>query len=240
MTTLFYAPPGAFRDGIVELPDDEARHMTKVLRHRVGDEVVVVDGVGGTHRVKLMSTDRRAVTGEVVSTERLVGEPGISVVVGLGVIKNSGRFETFVEKAVELGVTRIVPLITEHSEHGRIRENRLENIMIAAMKQSGRSRLPELESPRELGEVLRASTEPLRLLCHEGGGVSASLTELLAGRESPLDTIVLVGPEGGFSEGEVEVARGAGWEIVSLGPRRLRAETAAMLAAGAIMLHAED
>jgi 16S rRNA (uracil1498-N3)-methyltransferase len=238
MTTLFYAPPAAFRDGVVELPEDEGRHMTKVLRHRVGDEIVVVDGVGGRHRVRLAIVDRRRVMGEVVVSDNMTGEPKTSLTVGLGILKNTSRFETFVEKAVELGVTEIVPLITARSEHARLREHRLENIMIAAMKQSGRCRLPLIHPARPLREVVDGVDAPLRFVCHEGEGVSASILEALASSTSPGNTCVLVGPEGGFSDSEVDAARASGWTIVSLGPRRLRAETAAIVAAGSIMLQA--
>ena len=234
MTTTFYAPPDHVRDGRVMLPEDEARHAVRALRHGVGDEIVVVDGAGGRYRVRLTEADKRGAAGEIVEAQREVGEPPYRLTVGLGTLKNAGRFETFAEKAVELGVSRIVPLATERTERERIKERRLENILIAAMKQSGRSRLPDLAELQDFDDALR-SDDALRLLCHESADPAAALPRVLDG--APLDLTILVGPEGGFSEPEVAAAEAAGWTVASLGPRRLRAETAAITAASAVMLH---
>lgn len=213
------------------LPEEEARHAVKVLRARPGDEVVAVDGLGGWFRVRLDVVDKRTATGTVVETQREVGEPGYDLTVGLGVLKNTGRFETFVEKAVELGVRRVIPLVTERTEAERLKPQRLQNLLIAAMKQSGRSFLPELAAPTPLAEVL---SYPGRtsLLCHESATVP-----ILSLLPHPIGACsVLVGPEGGFSEGEVVQARERGWNTVSLGQRRLRAETAGITVCAAVQL----
>lgn len=236
MTTTFFAPPEAFRDGRVALPADEARHATRVLRHREGDEIVVVDGAGGRHRVRLTALGRDTAEGEVLATQREVGEPLHRLTIGLGVLKNAARFETFVEKAVELGVTEIVPLHTARTERERLKASRLHNLMVAAMKQSGRSRLPALREAQPLGDVLAAPAEGLRLLAHEAAPAEAVLLDVLARAEPAGAITLLVGPEGGFSDEEVAQAERLGWRLVSLGPRRLRAETAAITAAAAVML----
>lgn len=234
MTTTFYAPPERFHDGRVTLPDDEARHAVRALRYGVGDEIVVVDGAGGRYRVRLTGADKRGAAGEVVEERREVGEPPYRLTVGLGTLKNAGRFETFAEKAVELGVGRIVPLTTERTERERLKERRLENILVAAMKQSGRSRLPDLAELQEFADALR-SDDALRILCHESADPAAVLPRVLDGAAESIT--ILVGPEGGFSEAEVAAAEAAGWAVASLGPHRLRAETAAIAAASAVMLH---
>lgn len=234
MTTVFYAPPEAVRDGRVVLPSDEARHAAKVLRHRVGDVIEVVDGEGGRFEVRLDEVGRE-VSGEVIGERRDVGESAVELSVGLGVLKSAARFETFVEKAVELGVARIIPLITERTEQVRLKRTRLESIMVAAIKQCGRSRLPDLSEPTALPEVLRSPAADVRLLCHEGIGAGTGIASVLTGRADG-STSILVGPEGGFSDAEVASAAAAGWTIVSLGPRRLRAETAAVVAAAAVMM----
>lgn len=234
MTTTFYAPPDLIHDGRITLPEDEARHAVRALRHGVGDEIVVVDGAGGRYRVRLTEADKRGAAGEIVEAQREVGEPPYRLTVGLGTLKNAGRFETFAEKAVELGVSRIVPLATERTERERVKERRLENILVAAMKQSGRSRLPELAELQDFDETLR-SGDPLRILCHESADPAAALPHVLAG--APVSLTILVGPEGGFSEAEVARAEASGWTVASLGPRRLRAETAAIAAASAVVLH---
>ncbi len=236
MTTTFFAPPERIADGCLVLPEDEARHAVRALRHSVGDEIVVVDGAGGRYRVRLTEADKRGAAGEIVGTEREVGEPRHRLTVGLGVLKNAGRFETFAEKAVELGVTEVVPLETERTEGARLKAKRLDNILVAALKQSGRSRLTDLAEPTPLADVLGAPPDGERILCHEAAG--GVLLPRVLSRNPAGPVTILVGPEGGFSDAEVAEARAAGWTVASLGPRRLRAETAAIAAAAAAMLHA--
>lgn len=246
MTTPFYAPPSAFKSGRVVLPEDEARHASKVLRRSPGDDIVVVDGVGGWHRVRLDHVRKTQVVGHVVSTDEGRGELPVDVTVGFGLIKNRNRFETFVEKAVELGVTCIQPLHTARTEAENVRETRTRNLMIAAMKQSERSRLPVLEPPSRVDDVVGVNQTPssLRLVCHEAVAPTQSILstfrETVSNGGVPERVTLLVGPEGGFTSGEVDAAREAGFQAVSLGRRRLRAETAGILALGAVMLAVED
>lgn len=239
MTTPFYAPPDAFTGDHLVLPPDEARHATRVLRHGAGDELVVVDGVGGWHRVRLDQVGRDRAAGTVVESRREVGEASYDLTVGLALLKNRNRYETFLEKAVELGVDRVIPLQTRRTEKAKLRADRARKIMVAAMKQSGRSRLPVLEETTALSDVLAdTSAYDRALLCHEGTGADASVAARLAGGVAGECLAVLVGPEGGFDEVEVEGASAEGWELVSLGPRRLRAETAALTVAAAVHLFA--
>lgn len=234
MTTTFYAPPEAFRDGWVRLPDEEAHHALRVLRHRQGDEVIVVDGVGGWHRLRLEQVDRHTVQGRILETRYEVGEPSYRLTIGLALLKQTARFEMFLEKAVELGVYAIVPLITARTERAHLRLDRARRLLIAAMKQCGRSRLPALHAPRSFTDILNAS-ESLRLLCHEQPGRPRQRLHALL--QSAIDeALVLIGPEGGFTEQEVQQAEAAGFQLVSLGARRLRAETAALVAASAFLL----
>ena len=237
MTTTFYVPPSHITNGRVVLPDDEARHAVRVLRHGPGDEIVVVDGVGGRHCVRLTETDKRGAAGEIVSTEREVGEPLYRLTVALGTLKNASRFETFAEKAVELGVAVIVPLVTARTERMSLKPTRMENILVAATKQSGRSRLPVLAEPTPFADLLAERTGGTRILCHEAADPQALLPRVLDRLGISEAVTMLVGPEGGFSDAEVEAAKAAGWTVASLGPRRLRAETAAIVAAAAVMLH---
>lgn len=229
MTTNFYAPPSAVRSRRVVLPEDEARHAHTVLRVREGEELVVVDGKGGWYRVRVDHLDSEQGVGTIVERREGVGEPGIDVTVGIGLLKKRSRFETFVEKAVELGVRRIVPLRTRRTEAESIREDRLRNVMIAAMKQCRRSRLPELASPQSVEALLMDSKAELRLVCHAQD--DAVPLRRAVNEFGPAESaLVLVGPEGGFAPSEVERAVDAGCTPVSLGPRRLRTETAGLAA----------
>ena len=206
MTTNFYVPPADIRGDRIVLPDDEARHARSVLRAEAGDEIVVVD----------------------------VGEPAVEVTVGMGLLAKRSRFETFVEKAVEVGVRRVVPLRTRHTEVESVRPDRLRRVMIAALKQCRRSRLPELAAPRSLDALLNATTAGRRLLCH--GAADTPSIAATGAASAAEEVLILVGPEGGFAPAEVDAATDAGCTPVSLGPRRLRAETAGLVAATAVLL----
>jgi 16S rRNA (uracil1498-N3)-methyltransferase len=235
MTTNFYAPPSAFRGSRVVLPEDEARHVQAVLRAQAGDEIVVVDGVGGWHRVTLDHLDSDQVVGTVQETRRDVGEPAVHLTVGMGLITTRSRFETFVEKAVELGVCRIVPLHTQHTETDTLRHERTRNVMIAALKQCRRSRLPALAEPQPIDSVLDAADADARLLCHggaEGPPLGRAVEDVQAGDR----VLAMVGPEGGFADDEVRAAEAAGFTTVSLGRRRLRAETAGIVVTTAVSM----
>jgi len=234
----FYAPPEAVAEGIVRFPEDEAHHAVRVLRLSTGDEVAVVDGSGNWYRVTLNVVGRKEVVGKVLEQRSLVGEPSYELTVGVGMLKSLPRFETFLEKAVELGVTRIVPLVTERSEKARLKTKRASQILVAAMKQCGRSRLVELADPIKLRKWLKTLPEEddaFRAVCHEAASGEYNLTRALQSEPAGLRLLVLVGPEGGFSEEEIDDLNGAGFSVVSLGPRRFRTETAAMLAAAAVM-----
>ena len=243
MTTSFYAPPSAFREpDYVELPEEEAAHAVQVLRKRPGDEIVVVDGHGGWYRVRLDQLDRRKAAGKILERRREVGEPVYDLSIGLSLLKSRQRFETFLEKAVELGVGEVVPLMTHRTEQRRFRVDRARKILLAAMKQSGRSRLVRLAEPQPLADVLRynsvdpGSGQALALIGHERTAPEHSLSLALSGQPTARIIRILIGPEGGFTEEEVAQARQAGYAPVSLGPRRLRAETAALVAASTVMI----
>ncbi|HET6568072.1 MAG TPA: RsmE family RNA methyltransferase [Rhodothermales bacterium] len=236
MTTSYYVPPENVRGNVLLLPEEEAHHAARVLRARPGDEIVAVDGQGGWYRAEVDQADKRSVSARIVERRSGVGEPPYELTIGLAVLKNPGRFETFLEKAVELGVRRVVPLVTERTEKARIKESRASNILVAAMKQCGRSRLVALDDPRPLADFLGRCADGLRLICHEQTEPEHAIARQLEQRLSAATMSVLVGPEGGFSDAEIRQAAEAGFVPVSLGPRRLRAETAALAAAAAVML----
>jgi 16S rRNA (uracil1498-N3)-methyltransferase len=229
MTTTFYAPPSSIRGSQVVLPDDEAHHAARALRKEAGDEIVVVDGEGGWYRVRLHHVQRQQVVGHVVNTRSEVGEPSVHVTIGMALLKTRSRFETFVEKAVELGVRQIVPLRTARTERESLRADRLRNVMIAAMKQCGRSRLPALAAPQSPVDALDDTTT--WFICHETVDPTTSLWRILPETPTAQRLGLLVGPEGGFTEDEVDRLRADGGTPISLGARRLRAETAGIVAA---------
>ena len=232
----FYAPPESFSGAHVELSEEESRHARKVLRVVEGDRITVVDGVGGTHTVRILEVGKRTVTGTVESSSSEEGESKRSLHIALGILHQPARWETFLEKAVELGCTRITPMITARTQKVRLKRHRLEQIMISALKQSGRSRLPTLDEPTDFLAVLSCEVD-IRLLCHESSSGARTLPTLLSEASEAEAMAVLIGPEGGFSDEEVTRAEAEGWEAVWLGSRRLRAETAAVTVAAVVSQH---
>lgn len=238
MTTNFYAPPSAIRSSRILLPEEETRHARTVLRAQEGDEIVVVDGEGGWYRVHIDHLAPEQVVGTIVERRENVGEPEVNVTVALGLLKKRSRFETFVEKAVELGVRRIVPLHTQRTERESVRGERLHNIMVAAMKQCRRSRLPDLASPTSLEALLAKSGAELELVCHAGND-AVPIRQAVDDTGPVQSALLLIGPEGGLAPVEVEEAVSAGCTPVSLGARRLRTETAGLVALSTVVTDSE-
>ncbi len=235
MTTTYYIPPDHISANKAVLPAEEVRLAVQVLRHKAGDEIVGVDGVGGWYRIVLSDVTKRNVVGDIVEVKQHVGESDFELTVALGLLKNQKRFEVFVEKACELGVSRIIPLRTRRTEKNKLRLDRLNKILIAAMKQCGRSQLVEVADVTSFSDLLASDDEELRLICHESVDQENGLLDVL-GKEKAKRYLVAIGPEGGFSEEEVGQALEAGMLPVSLGMRRLRAETAAITACAGISL----
>lgn len=218
------------------LPDDEAAHAVRVLRKRPGDEIVVVDGEGGWYRVRLDHAERHAASGVILEARREVGEPAYGLSIGLALLKNRGRFETFLEKAVELGVGEVIPLQTHRAEVTRFNRQRAGKVIVAAMKQCGRSRLAQLTKPQSLAHVFQDTGVDLAFIAHEQAASAKNLASALARQPTARRIRILIGPEGGFTAEEMAEAQQAGYTPVSLGPRRLRAETAALVAASTVMM----
>ena len=240
MTTSFYIPPQYINGERVTLPYDEVRHASKVLRKSVGDEIVAVDGTGGWYRIVLGHVDKRTAGGHIIERREGVGEPPYELTLAVAVLKNRSRFDTLLEKAVELGVSIIAPLITARTEKERIREQRSENILTSALKQCGRSRLPELMDPITLEDFLKIESEKqspaVKLICHESAGTEFAIINALTEARGIHRVTALIGPEGGFTDDEIVTVSAAEYRLVSLGKRRLRTETAAISVCAAVML----
>jgi len=219
----------------VRLLPDEARHAIKVLRLGIGDEIGVVDGEGGWYRVRIDAVDREGLLASICERRENVGEPPYGLTIAIGLLKQQSRFETFLEKAVEFGVTRIVPTVTDRTQAGSLNLQRCRRIIVAALKQSLRSKMPQLTEPRSFDSVIREDAA-VRLIAHEGALPGDNILAHAAALQDAGSCHVLIGPEGGFTESEVDRARRAGWTVVSLGDTRLRTETAGIAAASIVQL----
>ena len=217
----------------ITLPADEAKHAVQVLRRRAGDIIEVVDGEGNWYRVRLDAAEKSIAAGTVLEHRRNVNEPAFGMCIGLALLKQRQRWEWFLEKAVELGVTAIIPLMTARTLAHAQRKHRTQQVLIAAMKQSHRCRLVQIAEPAPLEDFFTARTERLKMIAHERA--SAPLSTVLKSVEAG-SVCVAIGPEGGFSSAEIRTAERNEFEAVSLGPRRLRSETAAVAVAAAVGL----
>ena len=235
MTTQYFVPPAQIVNGRVLVKGEEARHLVKVLRARAGDIVQVVDGEGSTYDVQLTLLNVEQSEGHILSRKINHREPTYSLSMAVGLLKNAKRYEIFLEKAVELGVSHIIPLITERTEKKGIRPERAQSILIAALKQCGRSRLPTIEDPTTLNQLLKKSQNENRFVCHEAKDERRHLLDVCSGMKRDVPITVFIGSEGGFSEGELAKMEESGIIRVTLGPRRFRTETAAIVAASIVM-----
>jgi 16S rRNA (uracil1498-N3)-methyltransferase len=237
----FHAPVSAFNleNQTVTLGTDEARHLRDVLRLKSGDEVYVFNGIGDEFRCSVVTTKRDSAELHIESeVEPAKPESPLRLELCVALLKGE-KFDLVVQKATELGVTRIVPLMTRFADiHLRDESDaakrvaRWQRIALEAAKQSGRACVPEVSVPASFESVLVGTkAEGLCLMFSERGG--ESLNELPA---EPKVITALVGSEGGWSDEEIERARAAGFHIVTLGGRILRAETAVITIA-ALLQH---
>ena len=226
---LFYDPD--FAPPRHTLGEEESKHCVRVLRLAEGDAVHVTDGRGTLYECRIVEADARRCTVEVAAAHPDFEPLPCRLVMGVAPTKNADRYEWFLEKATEVGVSAIVPLETDRSERRVFNPRRGEKVITAAMKQSLKAYRPELRPLTPLREVLDAPFEGRKLIAHcaeartEAG--KAYLPATLRAGEAAL---VLIGPEGDFSPEEIDAALARGFEEITLGTQRLRTETAALTA----------
>ena len=235
---LFYAYEVS--GGVAVLDAEESNHCVKVLRHRAGDDIDVIDGFGTLYHCRLTLDSPKGAEAQVLEAIPAWNSHPYHLTIGCCPTKNNDRFEWFVEKATEIGVDRIVPLIGEHSERKVYKTDRAKRIALSAAKQSLKARVPEIAEPVTVKEFIASSSSDLfrgslRLIayCFEGDQERRSIKDVLA-QTKATEIIVLIGPEGDFSPEEAKLAIEHGYVPVHLGPSRLRTETAAVTAAEAV------
>lgn len=234
--------PRFFIDYIPEetavLTGADGKHIAKSLRMHPGENLILCDSIGTDYHCEIDRIDGETVTVRILNFCRSVSEPSVYATLYQAFPK-ADKMDTVVQKAVELGVSRIVPVTTARcisrpdAKAARKKGERWQKIAEEAAKQSGRGVIPQVAAPMDLqGAVLEAAPEGITLFFYEGGG------ESIASLVQPQDRSVsiFIGPEGGFTEEEVAFAKENGARVVTLGPRILRTETAPIAALAAIML----
>lgn len=231
----FFVDPRFIGATAVSFPPEQAHQIRTVLRMAPGDQVVALDNAGWEYEVALTAVSQQRVLGDITARRPAAGEPATHLTLYQAMLKQD-RFEWVLQKGTEIGVSRFVPLITARSVVTAVRPNKLERwqrILTEAAEQCRRGRIPELAAPLSLAEAISACTAEAMLMPWEGA-VSTTVSGTLVGR--PRSVALFVGPEGGFGEVEVDARVTA----VTLGPRILRAETAAIVAATLVLQACSD
>ena len=223
---LFYAQPQDLLTDLYTLPEDESHHVAKVMRMHAGDTLWLTDGRGTRLCATIVQPDPRGCLVRIVERQPHA-EMSSTLRVAVAPTKNEGRLEWFAEKATEVGIGAITPALCDRSERTTLRTDRLEKIVVSAMKQSLHLVKPRVDSLLPLDDIVTQATETQRLICHCEG---TERTPLRTAMRPGVPTLILIGPEGDFSPREVALAKAHGFVPVSLGDSRLRTETAALAA----------
>ncbi|HEY5510805.1 MAG TPA: 16S rRNA (uracil(1498)-N(3))-methyltransferase [Prolixibacteraceae bacterium] len=219
--------------GSIALNKEESRHCIKVLRLKKGDPILVMNGKGSRFHAIIENPDSNACQVTILDEERRQGDRLYHLTIAIAPTKNIDRFEWFLEKSTEIGIDRIVPIICQHSERKEIKTERLEKILISAIKQSGQLFLPELTPPVPLKNFIRQSFEGDKFIAHCDAGEKRLFKDSLS---TGKNVLVLIGPEGDFDSVEIKLALEQGYVPVSLGESRLRTETAGIVACHTVCL----
>lgn len=222
--------------GGTTLDSEESAHCIKVLRHRSGDSINVVDGHGMLYRCTILDDNPRAVSFRIDESVENYGSHDYRLHMAVAPPKNPDRFVWFAEKATEIGVDCITPLFGDYSERKIFKPERVERILISAAKQSHKGTIPTLNPAVSVRQFIEehSSDTGARLICYcdEAEG-KTDIMEALRGADR---ATIMIGPEGDFSRSEISLALSSGWKTVSLGDSRLRIETAAVTATAAMYL----
>ncbi len=250
----FYHPPPLVA-GAVSLDGPEAHHLIHVLRAKPGLDVILFSGDGGEHSARVVNVERSVIRLEAGARREVDRELPIAITIGVAMPKGD-RQKWLVEKLTELGTARLTPLIAKRgvAQPSGDALKRFERAVVEASKQCGRNRLMEITEPVAIGDFLAQSPATVRLFAHPEGLPAATLGEV-GNRESGFgsfgqpqvavasaledvivqnEVLIAIGPEGGFTEAEVDQAREAGWRMVGLGKQILRTETAALAMVAAV------
>ncbi len=215
------------------LSEEESYHCIKVLRMKADDTIFVIDGIGNMYVARIVLADTRHTRVEILSVQQDFGKRNYSLHLAVAPTKNIDRFEWLVEKSVEIGVDCITPLNCRFSERRTIKTERIEKIALSATKQSLKAYLPKINPMTDFTELVLQSTESQRFVAHCYNLPKENLLKICNSRQS---TLVLIGPEGDFSEQEITQALDIGFRSVSLSDSRLRTETAGVVAANTVAL----
>ena len=207
-------------------PPEESKHITRVLRKKEGDVVHITNGKGYLYEAEILIADQKKCKAQIIAEHKTVPKRyRLHLVVAP--TKMNDRYEWFLEKATEIGVDEITPVLCDHSERKTVKLERMERIVQAAMKQSLRTIMPKINPIISYQQFLELENKGLKFIAHCAKGEKMELKRRVAADK---DVTILIGPEGDFSKSEIELAYKNGYVPISLGKHRLRTETAAIVA----------
>jgi len=215
------------------LDEDTSKHMVQVLRMQNGEQLQLTDGKGNLFTTEITDNNRKKCAVRIIGKFKTQNSK-FKISIAISLIKNSGRFEWFLEKATEIGVTDIIPLICERTEKVAFKTERMKSILVSAMLQSKQTWLPVLHEPTKFSGLVKSATHQQKFIAHCIDGAKRNLSEMINGSLS--SKIILIGPEGDFTAAETEQALQNHFIAVALGDTRLRTETAGIVAASLLRL----
>ena len=208
------------------LTEETSKHIIQVLRMKSGEQLQLTNGRGEVITAEIIAENKKAVEVKVLSTSNIAPLTS-NITIAISLIKNTNRFEWFLEKATEIGVSAIIPLICERTEKQHFRQDRMKNILISAMLQSQQLWLPVLHEPVKFSGAVKNASQQKKYIAHCMEEEKIQLSDEVIGQSS----IILIGPEGDFTPSEIDLAIANKFIPVTLGKTRLRTETAGMVAA---------
>lgn len=219
----------------IQLDEDTSKHTISVLRMQKGAELLLTNGKGQKAKAQIIDDNRKRCVVEILSTEpEKESQPTVSI--AISITKNSSRFEWFLEKATEMGVNEIIPLLCERTAKEKFRYDRMHGILVSAMLQSQQTWLPKLHQPTNFDAVVEKASQEQKFIAHCLPEQKQQLSSAIYQQSS----IILIGPEGDFTPREIETAIATGFVPVALGNTRLRTETAGMVAAALLKISSSN
>lgn len=228
---IFYAPDIA--GNTYTLPEEESKHCIRVLRLNIGDEITLIDGKGNLFTASIANPNPKRCEVIVTDVKTEFGKRNFYLHIAIAPTKNIERLEWFLEKATEIGIDEITPILCDRSERKLVNNDRLEKIIVSAVKQSIKAYVPKLNEMISLKQFLNQHIEGQKFIAHCN---SWDLPHLKNNLQLSSKVTILIGPEGDFTPSEVEQSMSKGYEEISLGTSRLRTETAGVVACHTVSL----
>lgn len=222
---IFYSPD--INNDFFCLSPEESKHCIKVLRLGTGDKIQLIDGKGKKHIGIIQAAEGKKCEVKIIETEFQGQRKGFKLLIAIAPTKNIGRFEIFLEKATEIGIDSVIPMLSTYSERKNIKNERLEKILVSAVKQSKAFYKPTLHALTNLEDLLNSDFKGEKFIAHCYQSDNKQHIKDVYSKGN--DTLILIGPEGDFSPEEVKRAKEAGFREISISESRLRTETAGIV-----------